>query len=159
MDSTIPSFLPSENPRVAPAEYPFRHCTDVQIRLTDIDVLGHVNNNVYLQFMDLAKLRYFSDISGGEFTIRTIAAVVVKVECEFYEPTFLDDSLQVWTAVAAIGEHSLTLEQRVVSARSGHTKCIGRTILVGFDPDTLRSAPLQRSVVDAIVAFEQRAYV
>lgn len=158
MASITPSFLPSENPRVAPVKFPFRHCTDVQTRLTDIDILGHVNNNVYLQFMDLAKLRYFSDISDGEFTIRTIAAVVVKVECEFYEPTFLDDSLQVWTAVVAIGQHSLTLEQRVVSAVSGHTKCIGRTILVGFDPETLKSAPLRPDLVECLTAFEQREF-
>lgn len=54
MDKPL-NYLPSSNPRVPAAAHPFRHCTKVQTRFSDIDLLGHLNNNAYLSIMDLAK--------------------------------------------------------------------------------------------------------
>ncbi|MDE6050343.1 MAG: acyl-CoA thioesterase, partial [Paramuribaculum sp.] len=96
---TTPSLLPSDNPRVPAAEHPFRHAVDVQTRFTDIDILGHVNNNVYLSMMDLAKVSYFEAITEGQMTIRDIRAVVVNINCDFFEPSYFNEPLQVWTAV------------------------------------------------------------
>ena len=153
---TEPSFLPSDNPRVPRAEFPFRHCVDVQTRFNDVDMLGHVNNNVYLSFMDLGKLDYFSAISEGRMTIRDIRAVVVNINCDFFEPSYFNEPLQVWTAITHIGHRSFTIEQRIVNPGTGHTKCIGRTTLAGFGPATAAGAPLDENLVRAAVTFEQR---
>lgn len=155
---TPPSLLPSDNPRVPAAVHPFRHVVDIQTRFTDIDVLGHVNNNVYLSMMDLAKVSYVEAISGGAITIRDIRAVVVNINCDFYEPSYFNEPLQVWTAVTHIGHRSFTLEQRVVNANSGRTKCIGRTTLAGFDPATATGADLDPTLTAAVVEFEQRTF-
>lgn len=150
-----PTLLPSDNPRVPQAEHPFRHCTDIQTRFTDIDTLGHVNNNAYLSFMDLAKLRYFSDISGGAMGVENISAVIVNINCDFYEPSYFNEPLQVWTAVTHIGHRSFTIEQRVVSADGHRVKCIGRTILAGFDPATAQGADLDPEMTRNVREFEQ----
>ena len=47
----------SQNPRVPEASQPYRHITPVQLRFNDIDMLGHINNNAYLEFMAWAKHR------------------------------------------------------------------------------------------------------
>ena len=61
-DKELFTYLPSDNPKVPAAEFPFRHHQPVQMRFTDIDMLGHLNNNVYLTFMDLAKVEYFAAV-------------------------------------------------------------------------------------------------
>ena len=48
----------SKNPRTPEVEFEFRHRQPVQIRFNDIDIFGHLNNSVYLQFMDLGKAEY-----------------------------------------------------------------------------------------------------
>lgn len=153
---TSPSLLPSDNPRVPAAKHPFRHYFDVQTRFTDIDILGHVNNNVYLSMMDLAKVHYISAISGGTMTVADIRSVVVNVNCDFFEPSYFDEPLQVWTAVTSVGHRSFVIEQRVINAKTGHTKCIGRTTLAGFDPATARGADLDPVLTAAVAAFEGR---
>lgn len=153
---TTPSFLPSDNPRVPAAQYPFRHCTDIQTRLTDIDVLGHVNNNVFLSYMDLAKLRYISDVTQGTMTIHDIRSVIVNINCDFYEPAYFDEQLQVWTAITHVGTRSFVIEQRIINAESGHTKCISRTTLAGFDPITATGADLDPVLTADVAAFENR---
>ena len=86
MNHTVdtPTFLPSSNPRVPKAEQPFRHCMPMQIRFTDIDMMGHLNNNVYLTFMDLAKIDYFTTLRPGEVDMNNLNMVVVHIDVDFY---------------------------------------------------------------------------
>ena len=42
------------------AKFEFHHRTPVQTRFNDVDMFGHLNNSVYMQFADLAKMHYLS---------------------------------------------------------------------------------------------------
>lgn len=152
---TEPSYLPSDNPRVRPSEHPFRHCLPVQIRFSDVDMLGHVNNNVYLTFMDLAKIEYFSAAGNQPVTALDLCMVVAHIDCDFLAPSFLGDDLAVWTRTVAITERSLRLEQRIADSRTGVTKCIGRTVMAGFDVADSVAAPITERWVQATERFEQ----
>lgn len=151
------SLLPSDNPRVPAAKHPFHHHIDLQTRFTDIDLLGHVNNNVYLSFMDLAKIDYFATLLGHPITPQDLCMVVAHIESDFFEPAYFDNHLQVWTTIARCGERSLTLEQRIIDADTGRTKCIGNTVMVGFDPATSKSAVISPDLVARASAYEHRA--
>ena len=98
-----PTLLPSANPRVRPVEHPFRHCMPMQIRFTDIDMLGHLTNNIYLQFMDLAKIDYFENVLGRRVDMSHLNMVVVNVEIDFLSATFFGEQVEVWTQSSHIG--------------------------------------------------------
>lgn len=136
--------------------YPYLFSLDVQQRFNDVDMFGHLNNSVYLQFFDLAKYRYFRKVMGDDFDMRSLAVVIVNINCNFYEPAFLDEPLTVLTAVASIGEKSLTLDQRVINPRNGHVKCTGTTVMAGIDLATLQSAPIPDFARRNIIRFEVR---
>lgn len=136
--------------------YPYLFSLDVQQRFNDVDMFGHLNNSVYLQFFDLAKYRYFRKVMGDDFDMRSLAVVIVNINCNFYEPAFLDEPLTVLTAVASIGEKSLTLDQRVINPRNGHVKCTGTTVMAGIDLATLQSAPIPDFARRNIIHFEGR---
>lgn len=119
-------------------------------------MLGHINNNVYLSFMDLAKLDYFTTISNGRLSIKDIRMVVVHIDCDFAAPSYFGEQLQVWTTIVHVGERSVTLEQRVVNEATGQTKCVGRTVMAGFDPATASGAPIDTAWLEAASAYEQR---
>ena len=50
------------NPHKLPSISEFKYHTDLQIRFSDVDVLGHVNNTVYLSYYDTGKAWFFSEI-------------------------------------------------------------------------------------------------
>ncbi len=52
----------SDNSRIPEAGFPFNHRLELQIRFNDIDMFGHLNNSVYLQFFDLGKMNYFNTV-------------------------------------------------------------------------------------------------
>ncbi|MCM1348974.1 MAG: acyl-CoA thioesterase [Firmicutes bacterium] len=152
---TGPSYLHSTNPRVAKAAFPFRHSYPVQVRFSDIDMLGHVNNNVYLSMFDLAKINYFHTLIGRPVAVPDLCMVVAHIDCDFLAPSFLGDDLKVWTQVTYIGEKSLKLEQRLVNNATGEVNCIARTVMVGYDPANLIVAPLRPDIVELMEKFEQ----
>ena len=96
----------------------FRHHVPVQMRFADIDILGHVNNGAYLQYMDLAKVRYFSETLADTLDWHKETLVVANINCTFMAPTFWGDEIEVVTTIESISVHSLILLQRVVDTRT-----------------------------------------
>ncbi|MDE6395098.1 MAG: acyl-CoA thioesterase [Duncaniella sp.] len=132
----------------------FRHHMPLQMRFNDIDMLGHLNNSVYLTFMDLAKTRYFQAVLGDKLRWGEIGVVIVNINCDFCAPTFFDDVIEVETAVVAVGEKSLTLEQRVYSPDDERVRCRCRTIMSGFNTKTLKSEPISDEWREALEQYE-----
>lgn len=144
--------------KVPPPEIEFRHHTPVQFRFADFDMFGHLNNTVYFSLMDTAKVSYFNTVSPEPIDWHDAGIVIVHTGADFYSPTFPNEKIEVLTAVTHIGEKSMTLEQRVIETRTGETKCIGRTVMAGFDVKTSTSIPIPEYWVKAISAYEQRPF-
>ncbi len=144
------------NPRVPEATITFRHTTPVQIRFNDIDMLGHLNNSVYMEFMDIAKASYFTAVMPQRIDWKRINVVIVNINCDFYAPTYFHEPIEVQTAVVSVSERSFRIEQRIINSKTGEVKCIGHTVMAGFDMATAQSAPIADEWVKALTAFEQR---
>ena len=117
----------------------FKHSCTLQLRFGDIDAMGHVNNNVYLQLCDVAKCNYFATLYGGTFDPAALSIVVVNINCDFLAVTTLDEPVAARTAVVAIGE----------------VKCQCTSVMASFDPVNGTSAPLQEHIRRAICDYEQ----
>lgn len=124
------------------AKAPVMHRMPVQLRFRDIDMFGHVNNNVYFEVMDTAKAQFYADVHGGNLNPKVIGLVVVHVECDFHQPTLLGEPIEVTTGMFRVSERSVSLEQRVINSQTGAVKCTSITILAGFDPKTMQGAPV-----------------
>lgn len=133
----------------------FRHRLPLQIRFNDIDLFGHLNNSVYVEFFDEGKLAYFKQFMGGKFEHEPTVPVVANLNCTFYAPAYIDDRLEVLTAIAQIGESSLVLEQRIVDG-NGNVKCTATTVMVNVDARTHQPTPVSDRWRTAISEFEQR---
>lgn len=143
------------NPRVPQEEFPFHHSYPLQIRFNDIDVVGHLNNSIYLQFLDLGKMQYFNAIMKEGITWKQVPVVIVNINVNFYSPTYMDEQIEVRTQTLRLSERSLTLEQRIVNPQTGDVKCVAQTVMAGFDARTASSAPIPEDWKKAIYEFEQ----
>lgn len=150
------NYLHSDNPRIPRAEHPFRHSLRIQTRFSDADILGHINNNTYLQYLDLGKARFFEAALGPLFDFRSITVVIANINVDFHEQAFLTEPLDVWTRIISIGEKSLTLEQRVADADNGGIKCRATTVMVSIDTATGHATPLRPEWIRALEDFEGR---
>lgn len=145
------------NPKVPAPQTPFHHALQAQLRFNDIDIFGHVNNSVYLQLLDLAKVRYFEKVLDGPVDWHSATVVVVNINASFHSPAYFDEPLTVLTAVGDMSEHSFILEQRILNPDNGDVKCTARTVMAGFDPATARGAAIPQLWVKSLLDFENRA--
>lgn len=143
---------------VPPPAFPFHHRQDVQMRFNDIDILGHVNNTIYFQYMDFGKIQYITEALNDKINIRKESLVIVNISCEFYQITRYDEPLCVLTRVDEIGDSSLTLEQRVVNPQTEDVKTIARTVMVGFNIEKNEKMRIPDHWRRAISAYEGREY-
>ena len=104
-----------------------------QIRFSDVDQFGHVNNSVYFALYDLAKTTYVKDVLGDSVDWRRMGIVVANINANFLLPMFFDDKIKIETATVHLGNKSFTLLQRAVTEDTGEVKCECKTVMVMFD--------------------------
>lgn len=145
---TIPACT---NPKVPMPSGRLSHVTDVQLRFTDIDMLGHVNNNAYFQLMDLAKTQFFADLVDGDLNWRNPGVVIVNINVSFYAQAFMGERLVVLSGVVSVSEKSFTIEQRVVNLDTGVVNCVAQTVMATFSKETMRSVAIDDSWRKALI--------
>ena len=131
----------------------FKHSMSAQIRFSDVDQFGHVNNSVYFQLYDLAKTTYFKDVMGMT-EWNDVVVVVANINANFLMPIFFSDSIEIETTTIQLGNKSFTLLQRAVVKDSGEVKCECRTTLVMYDLLTKEPTPIPDHYKNAICEFE-----
>lgn len=134
-------------------EFKFNHFMPAQIRFSDVDQFGHMNNSVYFSLYDLAKTTYFKDVFGmAEWGEQVV--VVANINANFYQSVFFSDEMEIATAAVHLGNKSFTLLQRAVAKNTGEVKCECRTVLVMYDLYTKEPMPIPQAYKDAICRYE-----
>ena len=113
--------------------YTFHHQVPIQVRMTDIDPVGHVNNSVQLTYYDLGRLKYLETIQKKEIDWQELDMVVVHTACDFYNSIFLNDNIVVETKVVGIGEKSVKILQRIIDNTTNEIKSTCYSIMSGYD--------------------------
>lgn len=134
----------------------YRHVMPVQIRFSDVDQYGHMNNSSYFSIYDLAKTSYMRDVFGDK-EWNTLGIVVANINADFLAPVFFSDELYIETTVIYLGHKSFTLLQRAVNKASGVLKCQCRTVMVGYDVATKEPVELPDSFKQTICEYEGKS--
>ena len=134
-------------------EISFKHSIPIQLRSSDMDRFGHINNAVYFTFYDLGKTNYIETVCSGVDWEKE-AIVVVQINVSFMSQIYGTDHIAVQTAVTSIGTKSFELAQRVVDTRTGDVKCFCRSVMVTYDLVKHESKPLTEEWIKAICDYE-----
>lgn len=146
-----------KNPFYIEPVAPFKHTMNVQIRFNDIDALGHVNNAVYMEFFDLGKANYFTEVNGGPVDWRTANVVVANVNCNYLAPIYFHEPMAVQTQAVYLHDRSLKLLQQLINTKTGEVKCQCQVVMVGFDVKNGTSAPIADDWKEKLTTYEARS--
>jgi len=122
----------------------------IQVRFSDLDVLGHVNNNIYLSYFEMARVHYFKEMLGVDWNWKTAGFVLAKNEIEYIKSVLLTDEPTIEIYVDQIGTKSFTLGYELKVKDQIYTK--GKSVQVCFDSTTQQSIPVPEKMR---IALEQ----
>jgi acyl-CoA thioester hydrolase len=116
----------------------------IPIRWRDIDALGHVNNAIYLTYLEELLAALVGPVLGDDW-------VTARVELDFRNELQLSDREVVATAsVERIGTSSVAFSVSVART-DGMTALEGRVVLVAWDRERRRGRPLSDAERQALV--------
>jgi acyl-CoA thioester hydrolase len=108
--------------------YPFVHRERVRFR--DLDAFGHVNNAVYLTYLEEARnalLRHLGLARG----VAEITMILARVEIDFRAQVDAGQELEIGVRPVRLGTKSFELEYELRA--DGRIVAEARTVLVGYD--------------------------
>lgn len=120
----------------------------IQVRFADLDVLGHVNNSIYLSYFEMARVHYFNSVLGTNYNWLEEGFVLVKNEVEYLKPVYLNDDVRVSMAVEKIGNKSFTLSYGL--SVNDELRSRGSSVMVGFNGNTHQSIELPDTMRQAL---------
>ncbi len=150
------------DPRDVPGD--FAHAHPVEVRFSDTDAMGHVNNASYLTYCEIARVAYYEQVSGAPLPLATHGAaegmILAEIRITYRNPAFYPETLTVETRVDRIGRTSFTMVHRLTAPDSRHAPArliaVADSVLVTYDYETEHPIPVPASLVAAIEAFEGR---
>ncbi len=109
--------------------------TPIQIRFSDIDSMGHVNNAVYLNYFEYARMMYINELVGSDWDWINRGMLLANNTIDYLVPVLLTDKAEVETSCLKIGNKSFILEYNLYVNRKGERiKCTtGTSTLVSFN--------------------------
>ena len=106
----------------------------IKVRWRDIDALGHVNNAVYLTYLEELLTGFLGPVLGYEW-------VTARAELDFRKEVCLADREVIARAsIERIGTSSLTTSV-AIELEDGTVALEGRLVHVAWEPETRRSRP------------------
>lgn len=124
---------------------PERYELSIEVRPEDIDELGHVNNVVYLRWIQDAATAHWR-ARAREEDQTALYWVVSRHEIDYVRPAFLDTEVVARTWVGTAGRRKFERHTELVRARDGRVLVRARTLWVPVDSDTLRPTDVSDSV-------------
>jgi len=98
-----------------------RFTTTVRVRSYELDSFGHVNNAVYLQYLEYARSEYLLQvgISFNDFKLWNAMPYVVRAEIEYKHSSRYDDELEITGWVSSWGKSSFVLSYEIYNRSAG----------------------------------------
>jgi acyl-CoA thioester hydrolase len=109
-----------------------------QVRFRDLDAMGHVNNAVFLTYMEQARSAFFL-VHGGR-SLEELQLIIARVEIDFRSPVGFGETVEIEVRSGRVGtksfdlEYTLRADERVVAE--------GKSVQVGFDYDAGTTIPI-----------------
>jgi acyl-CoA thioester hydrolase len=112
-----------------------KHTSELRVRFSDTDMLGHVNNASYFTYMEEARCRFVEDIG-----LKNVPLILASAKVDFRAQTFYGESVTIETWVTRIGNSSVDIANRMMRKDSEEVVFEGVAVIVYFDYHEQRPA-------------------
>jgi acyl-CoA thioester hydrolase len=156
----------------------FRFSKDAEAAFGDLDALGHVNNVVYLKWLESARIAYWIQITAqkthdaiphlggsthepgpGVVSGALIAMILARTEIDYRSPVSYGERLDVFVRTSLIKRTSIVFDYVVAARADQRVVAEAKTVVVCYDYELQRKKPVPQEIKTAILAVDKDARV
>ena len=120
----------------------------LEVRFRDCDPMGHVNNAVYLTYLEQARFAHWRTIREGD---RAPGVILARMEIDYRKPASHGDVLEIRIFLERIGNTSIAYTYDLLD-QTGALVAQARSVLVSYDYATGKPVPVPSDVRARIAA-------
>ena len=131
--------------------YPYTIAVEVSFR--DLDAMGHVNNAVYMSYLETARIKYLLELLAVT-SLHDLPVIMAEATCTFKAPAFFGEHLAVGAGVSRFGTKSFDMVYRIV-AGDGRLIALGKSVQVMYDYAAARTLVVPDDFKSKVHAFQR----
>ncbi len=125
-------------------------------RFRDTDAMGHINNAVYVTYLEVARQEYWRAFSGA-VDYRQVPFILAHVTCDFRSEALMNEALEIGIRCEWIGNKSFAFGYEIREQASARRVVEATSVQVCYDYARKRSIPVPDDLRRQLEAFEGRA--
>jgi acyl-CoA thioester hydrolase len=110
-----------------------------QVRFRDLDPMGHVNNAVFLTYIEQARVAFFAE-AGAATGLEDMTMIVARVEIDFKAPVRLGQEVEISVRASRFGTKSFDLDYQLNV--DGQLVAAAKSVQVAYDYGRREPIPL-----------------
>ncbi len=130
--------------------------TEITVRWSDCDPMGHVNNAVYITYMEQARIAFFREFMGlkeGErITTKHFRFVIAENACRYLKPATIDQKIIVVITVTEVKNSSFIFGYEMKDKLTGEAIAAGHSVQVWYNYQTGKSEPIPEEFKKKLIA-------
>ena len=120
-----------------------------RVRFRDLDALGHVNNAVFLTYIESARIAYLLNL-GVATSLKDLAIIVARIEIDFRSPVGLGEEVEIGVRASRFGTKSFDLEHELHAG--GRLVAEAKTVCVVYDYGNGETVPIPETWRERLAA-------
>ena len=126
---------------------PYQHL--IKVTTDDIDELGHVNNVVYVRYVQEAASAHWNSVTSEEIRSQNVW-VVMRHEIDYVSPAFAGDELLATTWVGETNGVRSARHVEITQKNSGKVIVKAKTLWCQLDAVTFKPKRIDESIIHAL---------
>ncbi|MDL2228075.1 acyl-CoA thioesterase [Odoribacter sp. OttesenSCG-928-L07] len=131
-----------------------KHSISIQIRMSDLDAYGHVNNGAQCNLFDFARANYIEDVLGKKIDWTNFDLVLVNINVDFKNQILIHDKIICKSEIYEIGNKSMKMRQYLVDSETDTIKTICHSVFAAIDKETYKSKPVPEAYRKCVSSYE-----
>ncbi len=112
----------------------YHSVTILPVQWGDMDAFGHVNNVVYIQWFESARIDLLNSVpSAVTMASGGVAPILVSIRCDYKKQLHFPDTVYIGSKVVKLGRTSFEIEHAVFSEQLQQIAAVGTSVVVVFD--------------------------
>lgn len=111
----------------------FETLIEVDVEWRHMDASQHVNNVVYLKWVESARIQHFIKKNGGLLKNNGIGPILAWQECKYIRPIVFPDKVMVGIKTVEIKDDRLMTEAHLYSKTDMKLAAISRQMTMAYD--------------------------
>lgn len=123
--------------------------TRVRVRFGETDMLGHVNNAVYMTYLEEARIEFLYQA----LSLNSMPFIMASARMDYIRQAFFPGSLRITTGVSKIGRTSFDITHQIFGGEPEHVVMNAQVTLVHFDYASQQATPLPQHFRDIFLQY------